>query len=288
VSRSLAPRVRIALATSEALRTLRTDEMLLAEAFQERGAEAVGTVWSDPAVAWETFDLVLLRTTWDYFTRLPEFLAWVDRVSAVTRLLNPAETVHWNCNKTYLRDLERAGLPVVPTRYTSEVDSVRDLLATPGWERIVVKPVVSAGGSNTHLLSRDRPDEAEALVAQVKALGEAMLQPYIDSVERDGERSLLYVNGAFSHAIVKPAHLAPGAPLREGLLLVPHTDELAIGAKAARQGPVRTAYARVDLVRDAKGKPHILELEMIEPELYFRAQPKVTGRWADAFLQEAR
>jgi glutathione synthase/RimK-type ligase-like ATP-grasp enzyme len=280
--------VRIAFATSSQYRTLPAEEGDLVSALTSRGVPVSGAVWDDPDVAWTDFDLVLLRNTWDYHERLEEFLAWIDRVAEATRLLNPASVVHWNSRKTYLEDLERAGVPVVPTERGSRLGSLRELLARPGWGRVVAKPAVSAGGANTHLLSADRPEEAERSFANLLGRGEVLLQPYLSSVEREGERSLLYLHGAFSHAVARASRFTAGTGPVDGAPVIPTAEELRVGAKAARQGPDPTLYARVDLVRDPRGEPRVLELEMIEPSLYLSGRPGLCERWARAIEVAAR
>jgi glutathione synthase/RimK-type ligase-like ATP-grasp enzyme len=274
--------VRIALATCERLRELPAEESALAAALDRLGHPTEGAVWSDPGVRWGEYDRVILRSTWDYVGRLEEFLAWVDRVAGATTLVNPAPVVHWNARKTYLRDLEAAGLPVIPTLLGSEAGPVRDLLARPGWHEAVVKPVVSAASANTHRLSVSRPEAAEAIVHDLRARGEVLLQPYLRSVEHGGERSLVFLRGAYSHAVVRAPSLAPGSALEEGAPVLPTPAELSVAVRAARQGPAATLYARVDLVRDAAGAPRLMELEMIEPRLYLLSRPGLVDRWAEA------
>ena len=220
-------------------------------------------VWDDPSVDWSAFDLVVIRSTWDYTTKVDAFLDWVERVP---RLRNDADVVRWNHDKTYLRALQAHGVPTVPTRWNPED-------VPPG--RWVVKPSVSAGAVDT--ISGDR-DDARAHVEHLRAAGRtAMVQPYLDGIDEAGETALLYIAGEHSHAVRKGAvlgHLRRGDGTYEPDHVTPRTptaSELELAEHVLDTIPFDRAellYARVDLVPDDDGDPVLLELELIEPDLF--------------------
>jgi glutathione synthase/RimK-type ligase-like ATP-grasp enzyme len=247
-------------------------------------------VWDDPAADWEAYDLVVVRSTWDYQLRRDEFLAWAGRLGP--RLVNPPAILAWNTDKRYLHEVAGAGLPVVPTALVEAGEP----FAPPGGE-YVVKPTVSAGSRDTARFSSGEPGDGEraaALVQAIHASGRtAMVQPYVASVDTRGETAMLFFDGRFSHAIHKSALLRPGAAPTDEVFAA-ETIEARTATDAERDVAQRIvdwagrrfggapAYARVDLVEDAGGAPILLELELTEPSLFFAHAPDGAARFADA------
>jgi hypothetical protein len=242
--------------------------------------------WDDPAVDWAAFDLAVVRSCWDYAGRLEEFLGWAE---TVPRLANPVEVLRWNTDKVYLRDLERAGLPVVPTVW--DPSAADDLPDAPEW---VVKPSVSAGSRDT--ARWDTPPAVLAHVAELTGAGRtAMVQPYLTSVDDLGETAMLFIGGGFSHAVRKGPLLAPGEGVRQDrnsrgdlrpVAPTPAQREVAQAVFDAVPGLVGVdgapLYARIDLVQDADGRPVVLELELTEPSLFLPQAPAAATTLAQA------
>ena len=200
----------IALVTARAARGLDEDEAPLAAALRAAGAEVAIADWDDPGVSWESFDLALLRSTWDYTERLSEFLAWVERVSRLTTLSNPAAVVRWNTDKHYLLELARAGVPTVCSRFLEPgadaavgLDSFLAQLEEP---ELVAKPAVGAGSRDTHRYRRQSRAAALAHVRQLLDAGRSvLLQPYLGRVDEYGETALIFFAGVFDPTTgVKP------------------------------------------------------------------------------------
>ena len=278
---------RVALVSSERGLRVDPDLPLAAPALREAGYAVDCVRWDDPAVDWAGYDLAVVRSCWDYAWRRREFLAWAD---AVPRLRNDAAVLRWNTDKAHLRDLERAGLPVVPT--TWDPTAAADLPDALEW---VVKPSVSAGSRDTARWAR----AGDVLVhaAQLSVAGRtAMVQPYLPSVDHAGETALLFLGGQFSHAVRKGPLLGRGEGVRQDwdsrgdLRPVTATPEQLAVAQAvvdAVPAPVPGAaallYARVDLVADVTGAPVVLELELTEPSLVLpQARPEAVARLARA------
>ena len=258
----------------------------LVDALVAAGVDAATHPWDDPSVDWTAADLVAVRTTWDYTSRRGEFLAWARAVDAGTSLQNPLGVLEWNSHKAYLLDLASAGVPVVPTTLVPAGDP--DPAAFLGRGRQVVKPAVSAGGRGAHL--GDGPggtDGLAAALARLVAEGDALVQPAVGSVGDEGEVSLVRLGEAWSHAVRK---LPPAGGFlvheRHGGRLEDHTPtaaEVAVAEAALACAPAPVHAARVDLVR-LDGGPVVMELELIEPELFLRRAPGAAARLAAALL----
>lgn len=298
---------RVALATASGSWELDVDAPLMLDALAHVGVDASPRVWDDPAVDWASFDLVVVRSTWDYMGRLAEFTEWAQQVEHVTPLANPAAVIGWNTDKHYLAELERHGVGIVPTVFLEcdeldgdrAGDASRHALATQldASERgeAVVKPTVSAGSKDTLRVGRDDADRGvELAVALLRSGRSVMVQPYLDAVDERGETGLVSLAGEFSHAFTKGAILRRGAGLVEGPYAeeritpaTPTADELdlraaALAAIGERFGSL--LYARVDVVTADDGRPVVLEAELTEPSLFLSVDPAAPGRFARAVV----
>ncbi len=278
---------RVALATCAEVPELDEDGPALVAALRARGVEPVAAVWDDPAVDWSRFELVVLRSTWDYAERRDEFLAWIERLP---RVVNPPAVVRWNSDKAYLGELAAAGIPVVPTTFVEPGDA----LEPPG-ERFVIKPRISAGGRGTASYEAHELEVARRHLEALHAAGRpAMLQPYLDGIDAAGEAALIWIGGEYSHAITKSALLRPGQTpgtelflaetiaAREASAAERDAAERALAALPFR--PHALAYARVDMLPAADG-PVVLEVELTEPSLYLGYDPAAADRFADAIVE---
>lgn len=295
-------RPRIALLTTPAARGEDEDLALLSAALEQRGAEVAVVDWGDDAVDLARFTVAILRSTWDYTQRLADFLRWAERADAATQLLNPLAIVRWNTDKHYLRDLAERGVPVVPSAFIapdSDAAAVLDafLPAHADSAEFVVKPTVGAGSRDAQRYLRS---ERAAMIAHAERLTQAgrsvMLQPYLARVDARGETSLLYFDGAFSHAIRKGQLLVRGQPPTRALFAPEHIQprtpsaaEYAVAERALKAIPSSQPllYARVDLLEDEAGQPRVLELELTEPSVFLRYGSGATERMADAVMARA-
>jgi len=287
----------VALATCAELPDGDEDERLLPPALAARGIESRFAVWDDEAVDWSAFDLVVVRSTWDYTARRDAFLEWAH---GVPRLLNPEPVLRWNTDKRYLDDLAAAGVPVVPTAFV-----------VPGGPRpplrgeVVIKPAVSGGSRDSGRFAPERHREAHAHLTALQEGGRvAMLQPYLGSVDERGETALLYLGGELSHAVRKGAILRPGgAPIgaddavaglfaaediapRDATAREREVGDTVVAHVRERFGPL--LYERVDLVDDEAGEPRVLELELTEPSLFLGTSPGAPQRFAGAIAASRR
>jgi hypothetical protein len=297
--------MRIALATCRSLPHHERDDLPLLAALRERGVEIEQPIWDDDAVAWSRFDAVLIRSTWDYPDKHPQFVAWAERVAGCTKLFNPAPLVVWNTHKQYLRELEQHGVPLADTVWFA-AGRDHDLAAAVrarGITRGFLKPLVGANARNTLRFDATDPTEliaAQAHLTRLTQSADMMLQPYLASVEREGELSAIFFDGALSHAVRKVpvagdyrvqddhgAHDEPVVLEPEALAVCEQT--LAGLAACFRQRGWDIAlpllYARVDLLLDDAGRFVLNELEAVEPSLFFRHGPEAAQMLARALLR---
>lgn len=292
---------RIAFVTAIVSAALDDDMPPLLAACARAGLTAEVRAWDDFTVSWPRYDAVVLRSPWDYHTRLPEFLRWCERVDRVSTLLNPLPVLRWNTDKHYLADLNAAGVAVVPTRFVEPdaepLPALQAFLAEfAETAECVVKPAVSAGSADTQRYGRAQEFAAANHIGRLLDAGRsAMLQPYLDAIDVRGETALLYFDGTFSHAIRKAALLRPNEAGADHTQVPdaiaarePDADELrladtVLAAACTRIGGM-PLYARVDLIRDAADRPCLLELELAEPSLFFDQAPGAADRFVAALL----
>lgn len=280
--------MRIGLATCARVPDLSADDQLLREELLRRGVYARAVVWNDPAVPWVAFDSVVLRSCWDYHLDTERFLDWLaDLEDAGIPLWNPAGLVRWNHHKGYLQELERSGVPIVPTVFLERGArvSIAGLLAERGWTDAVVKPAVSASAYRTFRVSLASAAEAQEAVDALLAGGDVLVQRFLPEVATLGEWALLFFAGAFSHALLKRPAAGDfrvqtelgGSAIRQD----PPPALLEQAQAIARRIPEPWLYARLDGV-DLGGVFTLMELELIEPFLFLADEPLAPVRMADA------
>lgn len=266
------------------------DDRLLAGALSARGLSSVRLDWSDDRVDWGAFRAVVFRTTWDYYDRQSEFTAWLDRIGPVANLVNDVATVRWNLDKHYLADLAGCGVPIVPTRFLERGSNadLAALLVAEGWKEGVIKPAVSGGARHTHRFDAGRAAHVEDLVNPLLAEEAFLVQPFEPDVVAHGEDTLVIVGGRFTHALTKRAK--PGdfrvQDDHGGTVHAcsPTPGQIALAEAAMAACPVSPSYGRVDMVRRADGTWVVMELELIEPELWLRRHPPAAAALADAIV----
>ncbi len=255
------------------------DDRLLIDEFRKKGIEASHVVWSDPSINWNEYDVALIRSTWDYIDRCEEFLNVLAGIeSSSCQLYNSYDVVKWNSDKHYLPDLEKAGIPIVPTFLADRTDihAIRDIFLLNNWHTIVTKPIIGGGGAGVTKIS------TSDLVSRYHALASEdpdhtfIIQPLIESVMAEGEWSYFIIDGNISHVLLKKpapgdyrAHAIYGGSMERK----DPTDSDRNQVKTMLELiPFLHVYARLDLVRFEE-QLVIMELELIEPMFYFDYHP---------------
>lgn len=253
--------MKLRVATCLTLPEPDVDEAPLAAALAAAGIDAQLVAWEDPHADWDAPIPTIIRSTWNYVPNLAAFLAWIDRVAARAPLFNPPDVIRANVHKRYLLELHARGVPIVPTTVV-ERGATTELPAT----KIVIKPEVGGGSVGTKVFADGR--DGLAHLHELTSRGAALVQPYIDSVEDYGERSLIWIDGALTHAIRKTPRFAGDSERIEGPFPIAD-DERAVALAALAPYSERILYGRVDLARDRAGQPRVMELELVEPSLFF-------------------
>lgn len=267
------------------------DDRLVTQALAACGVESERVSWSRPDVEWSSYDAAVLRTTWDYFDRFPEFSRWLTHVADHTRLLNPPALVRWNVDKHYLRDLQTHGVHTVPTVFVERHDPtpLAELLRTHGLDEAVLKPAVSGAARHTYRVSPSTAADHEAILAERLREEAMLLQPFQHAIVEHGETTLVVIDGRVTHALRKVAK--PGdfrVQDDHGGTVHPHEptpDEVAFAEQAIAACDPTPLYGRVDMVRTGDGRLAVMELELVEPELWFRRQPAAAQRLAEAIAR---
>jgi len=264
-----------------------TEDGYVIAALEGKGLKVKRVDWASPHFDWSSTRLAVFRTTWDYFHRISEFRAWLDRAAAQTRLLNSYNLVRWNMDKHYLKDLERSGVHIVPTEVVEcgEGCDLGAFFEKFDTDELIIKPCIAGAARHTYRVRRDTLAERQIILNQLLVEEAMLVQPFLRSVPEQGEVSLMVIGDEVRHAALKIAK--PGdfrvqddfggtAHAHEA---TPAERDLALRAVAACAE--KPAYARVDIVTDNEGLPAISELELIEPELFFRFNPAAAGLLAD-------
>ncbi len=262
--------MKIGIATCYNIPEPDIDEAIVIEAFERRGHETHLVPWDEPTIDWSDFDVVIVRSTWNYPDFSEQFAAWIGRVSEVTTLLNPGNIMLANVDKSYLIDIAESGVKVVPTKWinTSEADGLANLLTS----KSVIKPAIGAGSMDTQFFEVNQLQDAIAWLTSMGSNRMFMVQPYFESVNTVGEQSIICFGPDPSHRIVKHPRFAGQEERVDGPFDCGEFEALA--REVIEPVKDQILYARVDLMMDNEGAWRLSELELIEPSLFFNLKPE--------------
>jgi glutathione synthase/RimK-type ligase-like ATP-grasp enzyme len=274
----------LAIATATEVAKEDFDMPPLLQALAAAGVETGVLAWDDPAdqEGFRGAAACLIRSTWNYVRHHDRFCAWADAVGAATTLWNPAPVVRWNSHKGYLLELESKGIPIMPTKLVPRGTAEPLAVVMGTWADVVVKPAVSAGSFGTLRVTAENRAAGEQHLADFSRERDMLVQRYEPSVEGYGERSLVWLDGAFTHAVRKSARFLGDQENVSRQPMPIADDERALAERVLAVAPGPLLYARVDLVRDPAGRPQLMELELIEPSLFFDQKPGSAARLARA------
>jgi hypothetical protein len=288
------PAPRVCFVTCATWPDVSESDGLVKRALEARGATVTARAWNAPGARFDGFDAVVFRSNWDYHHAPEEFLAWLARWEAAdVSFWNPPDLIRWNLSKRYLRDLEKAGVPVLPTVILEEGEAelLPAVMAERGWRVAVVKPLLSASAHDTTLVPAAEAAAAARAIADGRIRRPVMVQPFVEEIRSRGEWSLVFIDGSLTHAVLK--HPGEGdfrvQPRFGGRAAVaePGAAVAAVGRRALHALPLAPLYARVDGVETAAGFT-IMEAELHEPGLFFPLAPEAAEAFADAILRRTR
>ena len=267
------------------------EDKLLINALAERGLQAIRADWADENFAWQEAKVAVFRTTWDYFDRFTEFTRWLDKTRRLTHFVNPYSLIKWNLDKHYLLELQANGVNIPATIFIEPgaTTTLAEVIGPTGWPEVILKPAVSGAARHTYRIKAARIADYEKVFQQLTAREAMMVQPFQQSVPDKGEIALMYFNGKYSHAVLKKAKAGDfrvqddfGGTVHP---YKPTAAEIALGEKAISICRPTPVYGRVDILEDNAGNPAIGEVELIEPELWFRMYPPAARLMAAALGQ---
>ncbi len=264
------------------------EDGLVSNALEKRGLKVARVDWNHSYFDWSTASYALFRTTWDYFQKIQLFQRWLQKTSTLTSFINPYHQIQWNLDKTYLRDLGKKGINIPPTIFTDITgqQSLSDIINDNGWDKVVVKPAISASGRDTYLVEGKDAKNFEKNFRQLADNETMLVQPFQNEVITQGEKALMFIDGRFSHATLKVAKKGEFRVQSDFggsvALYEASENEIDFGRQVLEACDEVPVYARVDIINDNQGRLCLVELELIEPEMWFRLYPTTADRLADA------
>ena len=268
-----------------------TEDTLVLEALQRKGLKVSRTHWDKPDFDWSCTRYALFRTTWDYFDRFDEFSSWLDRISKQTRFINPLPLIRWNIDKHYLDELQAKGIRIPPTIFikTGEHRSLREIAAESGWSEYILKPAVSGAARHTYRINKDNIDQHETIFQDLIAKEALLLQEFQQSIFSQGELAFMLFNGRYSHTVLKKGKAGDfrvqddfGGTVHS---YKPSAAEIDFAEQVVSLCTPRPVYARVDMIWDHNNRLCVSELELIEPELWFRKRPEAADQLAEGIVK---
>jgi len=270
--------LRLALITQDILlpeySDPKSDNCILLNFLRSKQVDASVQVWTDESIDWSQFDVVILKTPWDYVEKIDAFNIWLDKVTQLNvRILNPLDSIRWNANKLYLKDLENLNVAIPTTLWydTNDTINLAEIFDKLNTEKIIIKPWVSSTAHNTHAITRDQAAKKEDEIKELLKRKALMAQPFLTEVQTIGEYSLLFFNGKYSHAVLKVPKSGDFRVQYDygGIIngVKPPRHLISAAQYIVDNFAKNCLYTRVDGL-NVYGKLTIMELEMIEPNLY--------------------
>ena len=256
------------------------EDKILQTSLEKKDLKVCKKDWADKDFDWTTTKYAIFRTTWDYFERFDEFLAWLEDTKNKTTFINSAEIINWNIDKHYLQDLERNKINIAPTLFIEKGDAItlQELFKKTNWNEAVIKPAISGAARHTYRVSPSNYRNYESIFQELIDKECMLFQEFLNSITEKGEISLIMIDRKFTHAVKKIAKKGDfrvqddhGGKVEK---YYPSQTEILFAEQCIENSPFSPIYARVDIVYDNKNKISLSELELIEPELWFRNNPE--------------
>jgi glutathione synthase/RimK-type ligase-like ATP-grasp enzyme len=267
------------------------EDQLVQEALERKGLSVIRIAWEDTDFDWATTRIALVRSIWNYATQVESFIKWFKEVQQKTQIVNVPEIIEWNIDKHYLKDLSDKGIHIPTTIFAHKGDyiSLKAFFEKGDWSEAVIKPTVSAGAKHTYRINAENISEHEAIFKEVIAQEDMIIQPFLKSVMERGEVSLMVMNGKYTHAVLKIAKPGDfrvqdnwGGTVHH---YNPTPEEMAFAEQAVAACSPTPQYARIDIAYDNDEQIVLIELELFEPELWFRFKPEAADELAESMFE---
>jgi glutathione synthase/RimK-type ligase-like ATP-grasp enzyme len=273
------------------------EDRLVLEALQNQGLKAIRKSWDDQEFDWSSTKYALFRTTWDYFDRFPEFAKWLEATSQKTQFINSKKLIHWNIDKHYLQDLSKAGVTIPKTYFVESgtqitlEEAFQHAINTMGFQpsEFILKPCVSGAARHTYKIKKESIEAHEAVFQKLISEEAMMLQEFQENIIKEGEISMMVFNGEFTHAVLKVAKPGDfrvqddfGGTVHQH---EPTQEQIDFATSVVHAAPELPIYARVDIFKDNDDDWALAELEIFEPELWFRLNPKAADILSQSIMK---
>ena len=263
------------------------EDKILQKALEKKGLKVCKKDWADTKFDWNTTKFAIFRTTWDYFDRFNEFINWINKTKKKTTFINPIETIIWNIDKHYLKDLSENGLNINPTLFIekNKKTNLKKLFKKTGWKEAVIKPAISGAAKHTYRIQSSKYSDYEEIFQKLIREECMLFQEFMCKICTEGEISIIMIGGEYTHAVRKIAKKGDfrvqddhGGTVQE---YIATKEEILFAKQCIQNIATPVAYARVDIIYDNKNNPSLSELELIEPELWFRNNPQSANMLAE-------
>mgnify|MGYP003956168507 CR=1 FL=1 len=260
------------------------EDRLVKTALKNKGLKVIKKDWADPDFDWTTTKYAIFRTTWDYFERFEEFFSWLEKTKHKTTFINSAEIINWNIDKHYLKDLERNGINIAPTLFIKKNEKItlKQLFKKTNWMESVIKPAISGAARHTYRINKHNYSNYENIFKKLIKKECMLFQEFLHNIISNGEISLIMIGGKYTHAVKKFAKKGDfrvqddhGGTVEKYEATY---DEIKFAERCIEKFPFSPIYARVDIVYDNNNQSSLSELELIEPELWFRNNAKAAEK----------
>ena len=264
------------------------EDGLVQKALEAKGLKVIRKDWACKDFDWSKTKYAIFRTTWDYFDRFEEFFSWFEKTRKIVQFINVPEIIYWNLDKHYLSDLATKDINIPATLFIKkgEQQNLKTIFKQSHWTRAVLKPAIAGAARETFMITQANYTDYEDDFQRLTTKESMLLQEFQNNIVLKGEMSLIMIDGKYTHAVLKKAKVGDfrvqddfGGSVE---IYHPKRDEISFAEKAISACPQPPIYGRVDIFYDNKHQLALGELELIEPELWFRNHPKAANNLAEA------
>ena len=270
------------------------EDKLLQRELENKGLKVCKKDWANPEFDWTSTKYAIFRTTWDYFERFNEFFSWIEKTQHKTTFINSSKIISWNIDKHYLKDLFEKGINIAPTLFIEKDEKItlEQLFDKTNWKEAVIKPAISGAARHTYRININNYSNYQDIFQKLIKEEAMLFQEFMNNITLEGEISLIMIGGRYTHAVKKRARKGDFRVQDDHGGTVEKYNanpiEIKFAEKCIKECPFSPIYARVDIVYNNEQNPSLIELELIEPELWFRHNPKSATLLAEELFKSIK